>query len=218
MASNKILVKAFIRQLFGSPDVHMFELSTDSSFEELLQEVSTLVGGRSVTLTWVDADGDHIRLSTDKQLKFAVTHGVKDNVLRVSVRVDWLGPDASARERLPEQLTNEGEVTATPEGLAGDALAEAEDLATAEAKPKTEPSRGKAHYSGYVRTVGADGVARERNLTEEEAAYLLHRSHAFDFGHHHHHRSPFAALGRSGLSHPHIDFQHPFRSPLYLGW
>ena len=41
---------------------------------------------------------------------------------------------------------------------------------------------GKTSVHGYVRTVGVDGVERERKLTEEEAMYLLDRPAFFDFG------------------------------------
>ena len=217
MTANSILVKAFIRQLFGSPDIQMLEFDTENSgIEDLRQEISSLVGGRGVTLSWLDGDGDHIRLSNDKQLKFAVTHGVKDNILRVSVRVDWMGGDCSRRQQIKDEATADDGEAAQATGDETTASGELTGAGSAEAPAKRAPSdTSKTHYSGYVRTVGPDGVARERNLTAEEAAYLLQRSHVTDFPHFH---SPFSSLGGSMFHHPRIDFQHPFRSPLYLGW
>ena len=219
-----ILVKAYVRQLFGSPDIHLFEFdSQTASIANLREAVSGFVNGRTVTLTWLDQDGDEIRLSTDEQLTFAVKHGLRDNVLRVNVRVDWLGLESGHqhRRRHPQVETTEpdeakpavdqvidGEESA---GVGAEASVQAqdgdgegtnmeeeagaltEDAGAAEGtgtinQPNARAKKNKnvkrhgdraaqqACYAGFVRTVGADGVAKERDLTEEEAAYLLHHS------------------------------------------
>ena len=227
-----ILVKAYIRQLFGSPEIHLFEFDSQSaSIAELRELVSGFVDDRTVTLTWLDQDGDEIRLSTDEQLAFAVKHGLKDNVLRVSVRVDWLRLAGDCRREQPKSSTaaidgeeadvvaedNGGNDMATNEG--GTAEEEDEEEASARApaaKRKGGRPAGDACYSGFVRTVGPDGVARERDLTEEEAAYLLRRSSPLrDLTH-----SPFAITG--GFSAPHLSYHggghFPLQPPRLLHW
>ena len=163
-----VVVKAFIRQLFGSPDVHMLEIDSESAggIEELRQEISNLVDGRDVTLTWIDQDGDHIRLSTDKQLAFALKHGVKDNVLRVSVVVDWLGLDAAAR--CAKQLAEERRVAAREardKKLSEDASAAAEGVEGEEASAtgedgetlSTDPAEGETASAGDADAEGGQG-------------------------------------------------------------
>lgn len=95
-----VLIKAYVSQPLGSSGVYLFDFDPQQGgIEELKTQISSLVNELPVELAWLDEEGDPIRLATDGQLKFAVAHGVKDRILRVSVRVFWSGRTSAAEGR-----------------------------------------------------------------------------------------------------------------------
>lgn len=247
MATSKIIaVKAFIHQPLGSSDFHMFEFDAENGgIERLHQEISALVDGCDISLAWLDQDGDRIRLSTDKQLKFAITHGMKDNVLRLHVFVDWLGlrrTRCSLRRKRKHQAAQSledseslADVGETPAVADKDHLTndradaegtdpeeggeenQGEEKEDAQSEPVAKRKRtsccpGNTEHSGYVRSVGPDGVTRQRDLSKEEVKHMLNHPSFLDFEDSHIFvKSAFFPLPR--LEHP-----TPFSSHFFLTW
>ena len=248
-----VLIKAYVRLPFGTHDVYMLQLDPESEgIEDLRQEISSLVGERPVELSWIDQDGDHIRLSTDKQLKFAVTYGLKENVLRISVRVSWSGQNPMAQSAHRQEVLEQPAEDVVDMEESGDDASDVEDddeedtagdgpvaraFAKSEAptKPRAKKAKkavakrestcssarcdntGSTHCSGYVRTIGPDGITKERNLSPEEAAQVLSHS----MGTLGIHRLPASlpfSMGSSLFGHPQLAHRQPTQSPFYLTW